>query len=61
MMGGKIIGIDIGGTNFRIGTVSSDRTVSNLKKIPVGQVFQTTDPMNDLASYGKSTGSQDSV
>lgn len=53
MMGGKIVGIDIGGTNFRIGTVDSDGTVSGFRKIPVGQVFHTDDPMADLTGYLK--------
>lgn len=46
-----IIGIDIGGTNFRIGAVSADHTVSAFRKIPVGQVFHTDNPLADLAGY----------
>ena len=46
-----IIGIDIGGTNFRIGAVSADNTVSSFYKIPVGQVFHTADPLDDLVNY----------
>ena len=49
----KIIGIDIGGTNFRIGAVSEDGTVSGFRKIPVKQVFCTDDPLKDLTVYLK--------
>ena len=46
-----IIGVDIGGTNFRIGTVHADETVSRFCKIPVGEVFCTDDPLADLGDY----------
>lgn len=52
-MAGKAIGVDIGGTNFRIGAVDSDGTVSDFRKIPVGQVFCTDDPLKDLTGYLK--------
>ena len=48
---GKIIGIDIGGTNFRIGVVSESGTVSKFQKIPVKQVFCTEDPLHDLTRF----------
>lgn len=49
----KIVGIDIGGTNFRIGTVSRDGDLSDFKKVPVGSVFCSNDAMKDLAGYLK--------
>ena len=48
-----IIGIDIGGTNFRIGAVSSDGAVTDFQKVPVKQVFRTHDPLADLSDYLK--------
>lgn len=53
-MAGKAIGVDIGGTHFRIGKVDLDGTVSDFRKIPVRQVFCTSDPMKDLTAYLKS-------
>lgn len=47
------VGIDIGGTNFRIGAVYPDWTVSHFRRIPVAQVFQTQGAIEDLASYLK--------
>lgn len=46
-----IIGIDIGGTSFRIGAVGADNTVSDFRKIPVGRVFHTDHPLTDLSEY----------
>lgn len=48
-----VIGIDIGGTNFRIGAVFPDGTVSHFRRIPVTQVFHTRDALDDLAFYLK--------
>lgn len=48
-----IIGIDIGGTNFRIGTVGEQMNVSDFRKVPVKQVFNTEDPLADLSGYLK--------
>ena len=48
---GTIVGIDIGGTHFRIGTVAVDESVSDFRKIPVKQVFFTDDPMADLTNF----------
>lgn len=47
----KIVGIDIGGTNFRIGAISPAGTVSDFQKIPVKQVFSTDAPLEDLAAF----------
>lgn len=48
-----IVGIDIGGTNFRIGLVDEQGTVSNFRKVPVKQVFTTENPLADLAGFLK--------
>lgn len=47
----RIIGIDIGGTHFRIGAVSADGTVSDFRKLPVRQVFRSDAPLKDLTEY----------
>ena len=52
-MGKCTVGIDIGGTNFRIGAVSETREVSDFRKIPVRQVFCTDAPISDLTDYLK--------
>lgn len=49
-----IVGIDIGGTNFRIGAVDDGSKVSDFRKVPVKQVFTTRDPLADLTGYLKS-------
>lgn len=49
-----IIGIDIGGTNFRIGAVSFDGAAMDFRKLPVKQVFCSHDPLTDLSDYLKS-------
>lgn len=49
-----VIGIDIGGTNFRIGAVFPDGTISHFRRIPATQVFHTQNALEDLASYLKS-------
>lgn len=48
-----IVGIDIGGTNFRIGAVGSSGKVFDFRKVPVKQVFFTQDPIEDLYDYLK--------
>lgn len=48
-----IVGIDIGGTHFRIGAVSAGGTVSDFRKVPVGQVFTSRSPLDDLTGYLK--------
>ena len=52
-MGKSIIGIDIGGTYFRIGAVGEDRQVYDFRKVPVGQVFPSENPMADLTHFLK--------
>ncbi len=51
MTGGDVIGIDVGGTSFRAGTVSPDGTLRRFSKVPTGQVFHTPDPMGDLCAF----------
>lgn len=49
-----VIGIDIGGTNFRIGAVKKGETTANfLRKVRVGEVFCTEKPIKDLVIYLK--------
>lgn len=48
-----IIGIDIGGTNFRIGAVDIQNQVTDFWKIPTSSVFCTEDSMADLTRYMK--------
>ncbi len=48
-----IIGIDIGGTYFRIGTVDGQGNVADFRKVPVGRVFATRDSLGDLSAYLK--------
>ena len=49
-----IVGIDIGGTSFRIGLVNDMGMVSDFRKVPVKQVFSTSDPLADLSGFLKS-------
>ena len=51
-----IIGIDIGGTNFRIGLVDEAGHTARLEKVPVGSVFSSHDPLADLSSKIKTFG-----
>lgn len=46
-----VIGIDIGGTNFRIGAVTENQEVVDFFKIPVKEVFHSTDALKDLGDY----------
>lgn len=48
-----VIGIDIGGTNFRIGLIDSKNQVFNFRKIRTVDVFQTEDTLADLSFYLK--------
>ena len=50
----RIIGIDIGGTNFRIGAVDKEGNITMFRKIPVRSVFQSGQPLVDLGEYLKS-------
>ena len=48
-----IIGIDIGGTNFRIGLVDANLEVHRFDKIAVTDVFSTEDALGDLGGFLK--------
>ena len=47
----RIIGIDIGGTNFRIGVVGESGKAELFRKVPVSEVFRTEALLDDLLSY----------
>lgn len=53
-MDGKIIGIDIGGTHFRIGAVDEKCRVEGFTKLPVSSVLKSGDVLCDLAAFIKS-------
>lgn len=46
-----IVGIDIGGTWFRVGTVENDGSLSDFRKIPVKNIFRTADALGDLGDF----------
>ena len=48
-----IIGIDIGGTNFRIGAAGRDPFSCRIhfRKVPIGEVFRSKFPIEDLKTY----------
>lgn len=48
-----IVGIDIGGTNFRIGAVGKEGETLLFRKVPVGNVIHSDDVLKDLAEYLK--------
>lgn len=50
----KAIGIDIGGTNFRIGLVSEDGKLENFSKTPVTEIIGKGNPLSDLEQHLKS-------
>ena len=47
----KIIGIDIGGTNFRIGLTDGNGNVSDFRKQPVKTILKTDDVLSDIADF----------
>ena len=47
----RILGIDIGGTNFRIGAVDRAGEAKLFRRLPVGEVFHTEDALTDLLSF----------
>lgn len=46
-----IIGIDIGGTNFRIGAVNRGNRVLNFRRLPVTEVLKGGDAIRELAAF----------
>lgn len=47
----KIIGIDIGGTYFRIGTVCDGEKVTRFQKVPTASVIRSDDVILDMAQF----------
>ncbi|WP_026512241.1 allose kinase [Butyrivibrio sp. LC3010] len=47
----NIIGIDIGGTNFRIGLVDENNNVLSFKKVPTSAVIKSTSVLEDISEY----------
>ncbi|MBR0279399.1 MAG: allose kinase [Synergistaceae bacterium] len=47
----KIIGIDIGGTNFRIGFADGSGNVSDFRKLPVKSILRSDDVLSDIAGF----------
>ncbi len=45
------VGIDIGGTHFRIGAVSPEGEVFHFRKLPSRQIFHSDAPLRDLSEY----------
>lgn len=50
-MGKCAIGVDIGGTYFRIGAVSLNGAVTDFRKLPVSQVLSGEEPLRDLTHF----------
>ncbi|MBR2765686.1 MAG: allose kinase [Blautia sp.] len=48
-----IIGVDIGGTNFRAGAVTEDGTIIKFEKTPTKSVVRSGDVLSDIAAYLK--------
>lgn len=48
-----IIGIDIGGTNFRIGALDENNQIYNFKKISVKDIFKSGDVLKDIENIIK--------
>ncbi len=46
----RVIGIDIGGTNFRIG-LADDGVIQKFRKLPVKQVIHSENVLEDIASF----------
>lgn len=47
----KIIGIDIGGTNFRIGFADGFGNVFDFRKLPVKSILKSDDVLSDIADF----------
>lgn len=47
----NIIGIDIGGTHFRIGVVTENGYVTKFLKCPAAEVMRTDNVLSDLAAF----------
>ena len=47
----NIIGIDIGGTHFRIGTVNESGRITNFQKLSTSSVLHSNNVLNDLGEF----------
>ena len=47
----KVLSIDIGGTNFRVGIVSESGTVEKLDRIPTASVIRSGNVLEDLFEF----------
>ena len=47
----NIIGIDIGGTNFRIGLADSDGVMQKFRKLPARNVLKSENVLEDIAAF----------
>lgn len=47
----NIIGIDIGGTHFRIGIGGEKGSISKFQKLPSKQILHSSDVLNDIAEF----------
>ena len=47
----KVIGIDVGGTNFRIGFADESGNVSDFRKLPVKSILKSDDVLRDIADF----------
>ena len=52
-MGKSIIGIDLGGTNLRIGAVEENNEVVSFCKIKSDRIARSADPMKELTAIIK--------
>ena len=50
-MGRTVIGIDIGGTHFRVGRVGADGSVADFRKLPTADILCSGDVLADLAGF----------
>lgn len=46
-----VVGIDVGGTNFRIGAVTAENIVYSFRKVPVSSIFKSEDSLKDFGEY----------
>lgn len=49
----KVLSIDIGGTNFRIGIVRNNRKCDKFDKVPTQKILHSGDVLGDLAAFLK--------
>ncbi len=49
----NVVGVDIGGTNLRIGCADQTGVLSHFQKVPIGQVLTSEQPLADIAKFIK--------